>query len=67
MLSPASLSAFSASVLKVGLSPVQPAPVLRPFGRPPQSAAPTTTPPPMQAAPPPAGNAPRGSLLDISV
>lgn len=68
MLSPASLSAFSASVLKVGLGPVQPAQVLRPFGRTQQGAAPATaTQPPSLPVPPPSGNVPRGSLLDISV
>ncbi len=65
MLSSASLSAFSASVLKAGFGTVQPSsPTLRPFSAQPQSAAPSAPP---QGAPAPGGVMPRGSLLDLSV
>ena len=68
MLSSASLSAFSASVLKAGFGAVQPSPVLRPFTAQPQSAAPNAAPQlPPPGAPAPGGVMPRGSLLDLSV
>jgi hypothetical protein len=69
MLSSASLSAFSASVLKAGFGAVQPpSPTLRPFGAQPQSAAPSAAPQlSPQGAPAPTGVMPRGSLLDLSV
>ncbi|MBV8870407.1 MAG: hypothetical protein JOY65_13490 [Acetobacteraceae bacterium] len=69
MLSSASLSAFSASVLKAGFGAVQPpSPALRPFGAQPQSAAPSAAPSlPPQGARAPGGAMPRGSLLDLSV
>lgn len=67
MLSSASLSAFSASVMNVGLGPVQPGAPLRPFTAAPQNAAPSSSKVPTLGAPPPAGTMPRGSLLDLSV
>ncbi len=70
MLSSASLSAFSASVLKAGFGTVQPGLALRPFGfsSQSQSAAPAVAPQlPSQGASAPTGVMPRGSLLDLSV
>jgi hypothetical protein len=68
MLFSASLSAFSASVLKAGFGTVQPAPAFRPFAAQPQPATPSAAPqPPPQAPSPPSGVMPRGSLLDLSV
>ena len=67
MLSSASLSAFSASVMNAGLGPVQPGAPPRPFTTAPQNAAPPAAQVPTLSAPPPAGTMPRGSLLDLSV
>ena len=67
MLSSASLSAFSASVMNVGLGPVQPGAPPRPFTATPQNAAPQSKQVPTLSAPPPGGPMPRGSLLDLSV
>jgi len=68
MIASSSLAAFSASVMKAGLGPVQAPVPLRPF-----APAPTNAPasPPVLVAPekppsPPA-TAPRGSLLDLTV
>lgn len=67
MLSSSSLSAFSASVMQVGLGPVQPGAPPRPFSGMSQSAAPPVSKVPTLSAPPQAGTMPRGSLLDLSV
>ena len=70
MLSSASLSAFSASVLKAGFGTVQPTPAFRPFtAQQPQPPASNAAPqlPPQTPSTPPSGALPRGSLLDLSV
>jgi hypothetical protein len=66
MLSTASLSAFSASVMKAGFSPVQASPALRPFGGQAQT-APSPSPAPSGNGGVPQPTPTRGSLLDISV
>jgi hypothetical protein len=70
MLSSASLAAFSASVMKAGFGPVQGPLAARPLA----GAQPDATPqPPVlrlapnQSGPLPPAQAPRGSLLDISI
>jgi hypothetical protein len=68
MLFSASLSAFSASVLKAGFGTVQSPQAPRPFNAQPQSAAPSAAPQlPPPGAPAPSGIMPQGSLLDLSV
>lgn len=70
MIASSSLAAFSASVMKAGLGPLQGTGTMRPFGstapggqaQPPVQLLPDTSKP---AAP--QGVMPRGSLLDLSV
>lgn len=70
MISSNSLSAFSASVMHVGLTPVQGSTPFRPFGagmQGGQSSSPSQILPDLSKPAPTAGSTPRGSLLDLSV
>ncbi|MGH7041904.1 MAG: hypothetical protein ACREFY_07215 [Acetobacteraceae bacterium] len=70
MIASSSLAAFSASVMKAGLSPIQGAAPPRPFGMAQSTPQPLM---PLQLAPAepsqisPQAPLPRGSLLDLSV
>jgi hypothetical protein len=70
MISPSSLSAFSASIVQGGINAGSGVQTTRAQARAAQSAPAAPPQPPLQAAPPgamPGQKLPRGSLLDLSV